>query len=112
MSVRHASAATVEEQAELRELRDQADRTTAEAARTLAELAARLASAREPGVMARRLAAGARGAAVRSFRGVPGKIAGQRGAGRTALAAVPVLAVTVLATGAVFLAYRRFAVRR
>ena len=40
------SAVALEEEAELRELRDRADRTTAEAARTLAELTARLACAR------------------------------------------------------------------
>lgn len=103
MSARHTAAA-VEEQAKLRELRDRADQTTAEAARTLAELAARLADARDPGAVARRLAATARGAAVRTLRKVPGKIAGQRGARRIALAAVPALA----AAAAVFLAYRRF----
>jgi hypothetical protein len=105
VSVRHATAATMEEQAQLKELRDQADQTTAEAARTLAELAARLSNARDPGDMARRLGANARVAAVRTFRGLPGKIAGQRGAGRMALAALPVLVVTA----AVLLGYRRFA---
>lgn len=105
MSVRHPTAADVEEQAELRELRDQADQTAAEAARTLGELSARLADTVAPGAVAGRIAAGARGAAVRSLRRVPGKIAGQRGAKRTVLAAVPVLAVAA----AVFLAYRRFA---
>lgn len=104
MSVRHATAATVEEQAQLRELSDQADRTTAEAARTLAELSARFANAQDPGAMVRRLAADARSAVVRAFRGVQGQIAGQRGARRTALAAAPMLAVTAAA----FLAYRRF----
>ena len=104
MSVRHPTAAEVEEQAELTELRDQADGTAAEAARTLAELGARLADAADPGAMARRLAAAGRGAAARALREVPGKIAGQRGPRRTALAAIPVLAVAA----AVFLAYRRF----
>jgi hypothetical protein len=105
VSVRHATVATVEEQAELKMLRDQADETAAEAARTLAELATRLADAAHPGAMARRLAAVGRGAAVSALREVPGKIGGQRGARRTALAAIPVLAVAAAA----LLAYRRFA---
>lgn len=104
MSLRHATVATVEEQAELRMLRDQADETAAEAARTLAELAARLVGAAHPGPMARRLTAVGRGAAVSALREVPGKIAGQSGARRAAVAAIPVLAVAAAA----FLAYRRF----
>lgn len=104
MSVRHASVATVEEQAELTMLRDEADETAAEAARTLAELAARLADAAHPGTMARRLAAIGRGAATRTLREAPGKIAGERGARRAVLAVIPPLVVAV----AVFLAYRRF----
>ena len=104
MSVRHPTAAEFEEQAELKELREQADQTAAEAAQTLAELAARLADAAQPRAMARRLAAVGRGTGGRALRQVPGKIAGQRGARRTALAAIPVLAVAA----AVFLAYRRF----
>jgi hypothetical protein len=106
VSVRHVTAATVEEQAQLKDLRDQADRTTAEAARTLAELSARLANAGDPGAMVRRLMADARGAAARTCRGVPGEIAGQRGARRMALAALPSLAV--IAAG--LLGYRRFGV--
>ena len=105
MSVRHPTAAEFEEQAELKELREQADQTAAEAAQTLAELGARLTDAAQPGAMARRLAAAGRGAAVRALRQFPGEIARQRGARRTALAAIPVLAVAA----AVLLAYRRFA---
>ena len=97
------SAAALEEEAELRELRDRADRTTAEAARTLAELTARLAAAREPGAVARRLAARTRDVAARTLGEVPGKFAGQHGARRTALVAIPVLAVAA----AVIVAYRR-----
>ena len=97
------SADAVEEEAELRELRDRADRTTAEAARTLAELTARLAAAREPGAVARRLAGRTRDVAARTLGEVPGKLAGQRGARRTALVAIPVLAVAA----AVIVAYRR-----
>ncbi len=88
-------AATVEEQAGLQELRDRADRTTAEAARTLTELTGRLAQARQPGAMARRLTADARTAAARTLREGPGKLAGQRGARRAALGAIPVLALVV-----------------
>jgi hypothetical protein len=104
VSVRHRTAAELEEQAELKMLRDQADQTTAEAARTLAELATRLSDAAHPGAMARRLSAVSRGAAVSALREVPGKVAGQRGARRTVLAAIPVLAVAA----ATFLVYRRF----
>lgn len=87
------TAASVEEQAELQELRDRADRTTAEAARTIAELTGRLAQARQPGVLARRLTTNARNGAAHVLRGGPGKLAGQRGARRAALAAIPVLAL-------------------
>jgi len=96
------SAAALEEE-ELRQLRDQADRTTAEAARTLAELTARFAAAREPGALARRLAVRTRDVAARTLGEVPGKFAGQRGARRAALVAIPVLAVAA----AVIVAYRR-----
>ena len=106
MSVRHPTAAEFEEQAQLKELRDQADRTAADAAQTLAELGARLADAAQPGAVAWRLAAIGRGAAKRALRKVPGEIAGQRRAGRVALAAIPALAIAA----AVFLAYRRLAV--
>ena len=102
MSTRN-SVAALEEQTELRELRDRADRTTAEAARTLAELTARLAAARDPGAIARRLTARTRDVAARALREVPGKLADQRGARRTALAAIPVLAVAA----ATIVAYRR-----
>lgn len=97
------SAVALEEEAELRELRDRADRTTAEAARTLAELTARLAAARYPGAMARRLTARTRDVASRALREVPGKLASQPNARRAALAAIPVLAVTA----AMIVAYRR-----
>jgi hypothetical protein len=97
------SAPAQEEQTELRELRDRADRTTAEAARTLAELTTRVAVARDPAAMARRLTARGRDAAARAFREVRGKLAEQRGAKRTALAAIPVLAVAA----AMIVAYRR-----
>jgi hypothetical protein len=103
VSVRHLTAAEFEEQAQLKELRDQADRTAADAAQTLAELGARLVDAAQPGAMARRLAMIGRGAAKRILREVPGKIASQRGAKGAALAAIPALAAV-----AVFLAYRRF----
>src|SRR6516164_4180999 len=73
------------------------------AARTLAELTARLAAAREPGAVARRLAARTRDVAARTLGEVPGKLAGQRGARGTALVAIPVLAVAA----AVIVAYRR-----
>ena len=102
MSTRN-SAAALEEQTEIRELRDRADRTTAEAARTLAELTARLAVARDPGAMARRLTARTRDVATRALREVPGKFASQPSARRTALAAIPVLAVAA----AMIVAYRR-----
>jgi hypothetical protein len=95
--------AALEEQTELRELRDRADRTTAEAARTLAELTARVAAARDPGTMARRLTARAKDVATRALGEVPGKFASQPGAKRTALAAIPVLAVAA----AMIVAYRR-----
>lgn len=104
MSVRHPTAAEFEERAQLEELRDQADRTAADAAQTLAELGARLADAAQPGAVAWRLAAIGRGAAKRALREVPGKIAGHRGARRAALAAIPALAIAA----AVFLVYRRF----
>ena len=102
MSTRN-SAVALEEDTELRELRDQADRTTAEAARTLAELTARLAAARDPSAMARRLTARTRDVATRALREVQGKLANQPNARRAALAAIPVLAVTA----AMIVAYRR-----
>jgi hypothetical protein len=104
VSVRHPTAAEFEEQAQLKELRDQADQTAAEAAQTLAELGTRLTDAARPGGLARRLAAVGRSAGTRALREVPAGIAGQRGARRAALAAIPVFAVAA----AVLLAYRRF----
>jgi hypothetical protein len=100
VSVRHPTAAEFEEQAQLKELRDQADQTAAEAAQTLAELGERLADAARPGGLARRLAAAGRSAGTRALRAVPAGIARRR----AALAAIPVFAVAA----AVFLAYRRF----
>ena len=105
MSTRDSATALeeLEEEAELRELRDRADRTTAEAARTLAELTARLAAARDPGAIARRLTARTRDVAGRALREGPGKLTSQPNARRAALAAIPVLAVTA----AMIVAYRR-----
>lgn len=80
------TAAVKEEEAQLNHLRDQADRTAAEAARTLEELTGRLAAVGRPGEAARRLATDARVTALRAVRR-------QRGAKRLTLAAVPVLAV-------------------
>jgi hypothetical protein len=88
------SAAAREEEAELEYLRAQADGSAAEAAATLAELGGRLTAATRPAAMARRITADARVATVCALRGVPGRIAGQRGNWRRpVLAAVPVLAV-------------------
>jgi thioredoxin-like negative regulator of GroEL len=104
VSARHG-ASSVEEQAALEALRAQADRTGEEAAQTLAELAGRLADAGNPRNLVRRLAADARRNALRSVRGIPGKLVGQRrGATRAALAAVPVL---VLAAGVAIAVVRR-----
>jgi hypothetical protein len=89
------TAAAREEEMELNALRAQADRTTAEAAQVLAELTRRLTVARRPGESVRRLTADAQAAAVRALREGPGKMAGQLGAWRPALAAIPVLAVAV-----------------
>ena len=86
------TAADREEDAELNDLRDQAERAAAEAARTLAELTSRL-SAGHPKAVARRLAGHARVTARRAAREGPGKIAGQRGAKHLALTAIPVLLV-------------------
>jgi hypothetical protein len=60
LSGRPHGRAAIEERAELHGLRDQAERTAAEAAETLAELADRLALVGRPGVLVRRLAADAR----------------------------------------------------
>lgn len=86
-----------EEQAELAILRDQADRSAAAAARTLAELNRRLTRASRARAKARGLAAGARVTAARVLREGPGTTDGQRGAAwRAALAVLPV----ILAAGA------------
>jgi hypothetical protein len=103
VSARHG-AATAGEQARIEELRAQVDRTGEEAAQTLAELAERLADAGNPRNLVRRLAADARHNALRSVRGIPGKLVGQRGATRAALAVVPVL---VLAAGVAIAVVRR-----
>ncbi len=89
MSIRTAAAR--EEEAELNDLRDQADRAAAEAAQALAELVRRVNVARRLGEAARGLTAEARVTALRALR--EGPVAGQRGAWRLALAAVPVLAL-------------------
>jgi len=86
------TAADREEQAELNDLRDQADRSAAAAAHTLAELTSRLTAA-HPVAVARRVAGGARVTALRAVREGPGKIAGQRGAKRLALTAIPVFLI-------------------
>jgi hypothetical protein len=91
MSVTRTAAAR-EEEAELNQLRDQADRTAADAAQALAELTRRIDVARRPGEAVRRLTADARAAARRALRG-PGSATVQRGPWRPALAAVPVLAL-------------------
>lgn len=85
------TAADKEEETELNYLRDVADRSGADAAQTLAELARRVSVARRPWAAARRMAADARVTALRALREGPGVIAGRRGAWRPALAAVPVL---------------------
>ena len=94
MSIR--TAAEVEEEAELNELRDQADRAAAEVAQTLAELTNRIAVELRPGEVARRLTARARVTALRALREGPGSFAGQRGARRLALDAIPVFALAAL----------------
>jgi hypothetical protein len=87
-------AAAFEERSELLALREEADRTAAEAAQTLADLADRLDLARHPGAVARRLAAGAGGRAVRTARAGLRRIGGPPRARRALLAAIPALAVT------------------
>jgi hypothetical protein len=67
------------------------------------QLAIRLAAAREPGAVARRLAVRTLDVTARALGEVPGKLAGQRGARRPALAAIPVLSVAA----PVIVAYRR-----
>lgn len=90
-------AAAFEESAELEELRARADQTGREAAQTLAELAGRLADARDPKLVGRRLAAQARHTVAAVRRRVPGDLADPRDAKRAALAALPVLAVLAVA---------------
>jgi hypothetical protein len=87
------TAAEREEQAELAMLREQADRTADEVARTVAELSRRAGIVRRPGPTARRMAAEAAATAVRAIRQAPRQVAGQPGVRRAALAAVPVLAL-------------------
>ena len=101
MSIR--TAAEVEEEAELNELRDQADRAAAEVAQTLAELTNRIVVGLRPGEVARRLTAQARVIVLRALREGPGSFVGQRGAWRLALAAIPVFA---LAAALGYAAYR------
>jgi hypothetical protein len=95
------TAAEREEEAELNELRGEADRTAAEAARTLAELTRRIGEVRRPGEAARRLVADARVTALRKVREGTGGLAGRRGARPLALAAIPVLAVAAVTYAAV-----------
>ncbi|HET9080279.1 MAG TPA: hypothetical protein VFO01_07155 [Trebonia sp.] len=123
MSANHGAA--YEEQAELKNLRDEADRSTAEAARTLAELTGRLAAASHPKTVARRLAVSARVTVLRAVRqgrekanllhfafppkagrtGQPqneeGSLAGQRDARRLALIAIPVFLLLAAAAAVV-----------
>ena len=87
------TAAETEERAEVELLRERADRTGREAAQTLAELAARLAAARDPRAIARRLAA----QASRRVRAAVTAMPDNRTARRAAVAAVPVLGVLTVA---------------
>lgn len=96
-AARNRGAASFEEQAELTSLRDEADRSTAEVARTLTELTERIAAASHPKAVARRLAVNARVTALRAVREGRGKLAGHPGARRLALAAVPVLLLAAVA---------------
>jgi hypothetical protein len=108
------SAASLEERAMLEALRARADRDGQEAAETLAELAGRLAEARDPKTISRVLAAQARrgrALAVRALRekitgkhraadaarGARAKLAVSPGAKRAALAALPALGVLTMA---------------
>jgi hypothetical protein len=105
LSGRPHGVAAFEEQAELADLRDQAARTAAEAAQTITELAGRLDLARQPRLLARRLATDARHTAARTLREALGRISGQARTRRTTLAAIPALAVVV--TVAVIVARQR-----
>jgi hypothetical protein len=92
--------AAIEEHAELEELRDRANRTGQEAAQTLAELAGRLAQARHPRAIARRLSDRARHEAARARKRVRAALADHRAVKQAALAAIPVagvVAVTMVA---------------
>jgi hypothetical protein len=103
-SSRPRGGAALEERAEVLSLREQADRTAAEAAETLTELAGRFALAVRPGAAGPRLAAAARDAAAATLRRAAWRVADQSAARRAALAAVPALAaaaaVAVLAARA------------
>lgn len=92
---RHTQAAQLSAR-ELDQLRDQADRTGREAAKTLAELAARLADARDPLMVARRLAARTHRGVLRAMARARGKT-GLRGARNAALVATPILGALALA---------------
>jgi hypothetical protein len=105
-------AAAFEENAELQDLRDRADQTGREAAQTLAELAGRVADARDPKVVARRLTARARHTAAIARRRVPGNLAGPRGAKGAALAAIPVLGLLTLAAVARYRGWPPLGTRR
>lgn len=129
-------AAAQEEQAQLKRLRDEVDQSTTEVARTLTELTGRLAAAGRPMEIARRLAVNARVTALRAVREGPGKknplhlalrsptgragqrhdeagpFAGQRGAKRLALAAIPVLAVAAATALAIAIARENLATER
>jgi predicted nucleic acid-binding protein len=92
--------AAIEEHAELEQLRDRVDRTGHEAAQTLAELAGRLAQARHPQAVARRLSARARHQAELAAKRVRAVLDEHRAVKQAALAAIPVagvVAVTVVA---------------
>lgn len=87
------TAAETGERADLEVLRERADATGREAARTLAELAARLATARDPGAVARRVSA----RASRRVQAAAKALKDNRAAKRAAVAAVPVLGVLTVA---------------
>lgn len=90
-------AAAFEENAELEELRDRADETGREAAQTLAELTGRLADARDPKVVTRRLAARARHTMASARQRMPDNLAVSRGVKRAVLAGFPALGLLALA---------------
>jgi hypothetical protein len=86
-------AAAFEENAELQELRERADQTGRETAQTLAELAGRVADARDPKVVARRVTARARAVTARARQRMPDPATAKR----AALAMVPALSLFALA---------------